>query len=151
MQKLDVMIARMRLLLADVASREAEVHQVIRQCHSQTEKIMSFTLYGESTLDSSLSMMSDVHERLEHSERMLQQLELVRTRLEAELESLQLTKRIEGLRGELSALRAQAEQPQGGAAPADSQGLARRMQELQDEINEASERAARTIGARSRQ
>src|SRR5215208_6918677 len=95
MQKLDVMIARMRLLLADVASREAEVHQVIRQCHSQTEKIMSFTLYGEATLDSSLSMMSDVHERLEHSERMLQQLELVRTRLEAELESLQLTKRIE--------------------------------------------------------
>jgi hypothetical protein len=150
MQKLDVMIARMRLLLADVAAREAEVHQVIRQCHSQTEKIMSFALYGEATLDSSLAMMSDVHERLEHSERMLQQLELVRTRLEAELESLQLTKRIEGLRVELSALRAQADWPEGADVPADSLDLARRMQELQDEINEASERAARTIGERSR-
>ena len=82
MQKLDVMIARMRLLLADVAAREAQVNQVVRQCHAQTEKILTSTLYGEGTIDTTLAMMSDVQERLEYSERMLQQLQLVRTRLE---------------------------------------------------------------------
>ena len=150
MQKLDVMIARMRLLLADVAAREAQVNQVVRQCHAQTEKILTSTLYGEGTIDTPLTMMSDVQERLEYSERMLQQLQLVRTRLEAELESLQLTKRIESLRTELLALRAQADQPEVADPAASASDITRRMNELQEEINEASEHAARTIGARSR-
>ena len=148
MQKLDVMIARMRLLLADVAARESAANQAIRQCELQTEKIMSFTLYGEASLDSTLAMMSDVQERLDQSERTLRQLQLVRTRLEAELESLQLTRRIESLRTELLTLQARDDSPRDtdtDPAPVD---VARRIRELQDEINEASERAARTIGTR---
>jgi DNA repair exonuclease SbcCD ATPase subunit len=148
MQKLDVMIARMRLLLADVSARESEVNQVVRQCNLQTEKILSFTLYGEATLDSTLAMMADVQERLDQSERTLRQLQQVRTRLETELESLQLTRRIESLRSELATL--QARRDRLDAAESDSRPIdvARRIQELQDEINEASERAARTIGTR---
>jgi hypothetical protein len=149
MQKLDVMIARMRLLLADVAARESEANQAVRQCHLQTEKIMSFTLYGEAALDSTLAMMSDVQERLDQSERTLRQLQLVRTRLEAELESLQLTRRIESLRTELVTLQARTDRPGDADLDADASVVARRIQELQDEINEASEHAARTIGARS--
>jgi predicted nucleic acid-binding Zn-ribbon protein len=148
MQKLDVMIARMRLLLADVAARESEANQAVRQFQLQTEKILSFTLYGEATLDSTLAMMSDVQERLDQSERTLRQLQLVRTRLEAELESLQLTRRIESLRSELTTLRARTNRLGTGEANSDATHVARRIQELQDEINAASERAARTIGAR---
>ena len=148
MQKLDVMIARMRLLLADVSARESEVNQVVRQCNLQTERILSFTLYGEATLDSTLAMMTDVQERLDQSERTLRHLQQVRTRLETELESLQLTRRIESLRSELATLQAGGDRVD--AAEADSRPIdvARRIHELQDEINEASERAARTIGAR---
>ena len=148
MQKLDVMIARMRLLLADVSARESEVNQLVRQCNLQTEKILSFTLYGEATLDSTLAMMADVQERLDQSERTLRHLRHVRTRLETELESLQLTRRIESLRSELATLQAGSDRVD--AAEPDSQPIdvARRIHELQDEINEASERAARTIGTR---
>jgi hypothetical protein len=148
MQKLDVMIARMRLLLADVSARESEANQVVRQCNLQTEKILSFTLYGEATLDSTLAMMTDVQERVDQSERTLRQLQHVRMRLEAELESLQLTRRIESLRSELVTLQARSEDQDGGAAESGPADVARRIQELQDEINEASERAARTIGTR---
>lgn len=144
MQKLDEMIARMRLLLADVTARENQLHQLIRQYHAQTEKILSFTLYGDSTLDTTLTMLSDVHDRLGQSEGTLGQLQLVRRRLEAELESLQLTKRIELLRSELTALRAEMSELTGD----DAAHLEQRIQVLQGEINEASERAARTIGPR---
>jgi chromosome segregation ATPase len=148
MQKLDVMIARMRLLLADVSARESEVNQLVRQCNLQTEKILSFTLYGEATLDSTLAMMADVQERLDQSERTLQHLQHVRTRLETELESLQLTRRIESLRSELATLQAGGSRVDSTEADSRPIDVARRIQELQDEINEASERAARTIGAR---
>jgi hypothetical protein len=148
MQKLDVMIARMRLLLADVAARESEANQVVRQCQLQTEKILSFTLYGEATLDSTLAMMADVQERRDQSQRTLRQLELVRTRLEAELESLQLMRRIESLRSELVTLQTRGDEQDSATAGTCSEDVARRIQELQDEINEASERAARTIGTR---
>jgi len=148
MQKLDVMIARMRLLLADVSARESEVNQVVRQCNLQTEKILSFTLYGEATLDSTLAMMADVQERLDQSERTLQHLQHVRTRLETELESLQLTRRIESLRSELATLQAGGSPVDAAAADSRPIDVTRRIHELQDEINEASERAARTIGTR---
>ena len=148
MQKLDVMIARMRLLLADVSARESEVNQVVRQCNLQTEKILSFTLYGEATLDSTLAMMTDVQERLDQSERTLRHLQRVRTRLETELESLQLTRRIETLRSELATLQALGDRVEAAEAAGGPIDVARRIHELQDEINEASERAARTIGTR---
>ena len=148
MQKLDVMIARMRLLLADVSAREAEANQLVRQCNLQTEKILSFTLYGEATLDSTLAMMADVQERLDQSERTLRHLQHVRTRLETELESLQLTRRIETLRSELATLQALGDRVEAAEEAGGPIDVARRIHELQDEINEASERAARTIGAR---
>ncbi len=148
MQKLDVMIARMRLLLADVAARESDANQAIRQCHLQTEKIMSLTLYCAAALDSTLAMMSDVQERRVQCERTLRQLQLVRTRREGEIESLQLTRRVESLRSELVTLQARAEGQEAENPDASPSDVARRIHELQDEINEVSERAARTIGAR---
>ncbi|MFN0073946.1 MAG: hypothetical protein ACKVVP_20900 [Chloroflexota bacterium] len=148
MQKLDVMIARMRLLLADIASRESQLNQLIRQYHAQTEKIMSRTLYGDATVDSTLAMMSDVHERRELAERSRAQLHQLRLRTETELESLQLTRRIEELRIELTSLRERSAQLTGEDATSTRADLSVRMRLVQSEINDASERAAQTIGVR---
>jgi chromosome segregation ATPase len=144
-QKLDATIARLRLLLADVSAREASLDAQRRTCVEQRNKLVTFSLYGESTLDSVLAMMADVEERLAHVEATLRALATVRQRAEVELESLQLTKRVEEAKTLLNEL--QAQQAEAGSADgrAEIQAEIGRLQAL---INEASERAARTIGQR---
>lgn len=153
MQKLDVIIGRMRLLLADVTAREEQLNQLRRQYNAQTEKLLSFTIYGDAALDTTLTMMGDVQDRLDQADRTVKHLLVVRRRLEVELESLQLTRRIESLKTELAELQARVSQlPGADSDPSDvvpSEELQQRIRDLQHEINEASERAARTIGPRS--
>jgi hypothetical protein len=140
MQKIDVMIGRMRLLLADVSTREEQLNQDIHQSENQTKKLLNFTLYGESPLDMSLTMLGEVEDRLELSLKQLKHLKMIRARLESEIESLQLTKRVEQLKVELALLTNQKDQSLRDGTEA------QRILDLQAEINEVSERAARTIG-----
>src|SRR5947209_4568213 len=95
LRKLDLTIARLRLLLADVTAREAAIEDQRRTCREQRDKLITFSLYGDSTLDSVLSMLSDVDERLTQVEATARSLAAIRKRAENELESLQLTKGVE--------------------------------------------------------
>lgn len=139
MQKIDVMIGRMRLLLADVSAREDQLNQTRRQFQTQTNKLLNFTLYGDSPLDTSLTMLAEIDDRLEQSLRQMKYLKLIRDRLETEIESLQLTKRVGELKVELAILTSRTD--------SDNRDV-QRIQSLQSEINEVSERAARSIGNR---
>ncbi len=146
LKKLDVAIARLRLLLADVAAREANLQAQRQTFLEQHEKLIGFSLYGDASLDTVLAMLADVAERLGHVEATLRLLSAVRTRAEAELESLQLTKGIEEAKALLSELQAKQTQPEeegGGALTREE--IAAEIARLQSLINEASERAARTI------
>jgi hypothetical protein len=135
LKKLDLTIARLRLLLADVTARETALEAQRRTYNEQREKLVVFSLYGDSSLDSVLQMLADVSERLEHVEATARSLAAIRRRAESELESLQLTKGIEEAKALLTQLQAQPMQ----------QEVRAEIARLQSLINEASERAAKTI------
>jgi len=145
LKKIDITIARLRLLLAEVSSRERGLEDQRRVCREQQNKLVTFSMYGDSSLDSVLAMLADVQERLTHIEATGQSLAAIRKRAEFELESLQLTKGIEEAKALLRQLQArQAATPESADAPGptDVQAEIARLQAL---INEASERAAQNI------
>jgi hypothetical protein len=145
LKKIDITIARLRLLLADVSSRERGLEDQRRVCREQQNKLVTFCMYGDSSLDSVLTMLADVQERLTHIEATSQSLAAIRKRAEFELESLQLTKGIEEakvLLQELQAKQAAALDGSEALSPAEIQAEIARLQAL---INEASERAAQNI------
>jgi hypothetical protein len=138
LKKIDITIARLRLLLADIASRERGLEDQRRVCREQQNKLVTFSMYGDGSLDSVLAMLADVHERLTHIEATSQSLATIRKRAEFELESLQLTKGIE----EAKALLQQLQARQAATTDAETQAEIARLQAL---IHEASERAAQNI------
>ena len=149
MQTLDAMIARLRLMLADIAAKEARYEGLRQQYREQRNKVVGYTLYSETTLDTSLNLLNDIAERLRDTELTLEHLGLVRRKAESELESLQLTKGVEQAKAELARLqRRQAtatdESSEAGASVDDE------IRRLQNLINEASERAARSLELRQR-
>jgi hypothetical protein len=143
LKKIDLTIARLRLLLADVHAREAGIEDQRRMASEQRAKLVTFSIYGDATLDSVLAMLADVEERLAHFEAMARSLSAVRKRAEIELESLQLTKGIEEAKVLMRELQAQQA---GSLTPDEIQAEIARLQAM---INEASERAAQTIGRRA--
>jgi hypothetical protein len=135
----------MRLLLADIAAKEAQLETLRQQYRDQRTKVIGYTLYSETSLETSLGLMRDIGERLRETESTLEHLALVRRKAESELESLQLTRGVEQAKAELAAL--QLHQGDNGDASTRS-AVADEIRRLQNLINEASERAARTIESR---
>ena len=145
LKKIDLTIARLRLLLADVSARERSLEDQRKTFHDQYNKLITFSMYGDSTLDSVLTMLADVQERLTHIGATVQSLVAIRKRAEIELESLTLTKGIEEAKVLLQQLQARQAAPFDAAdalSPAEIQAEIARLQTL---INEASERAAQNI------
>ena|SRR6266496_2139642 len=152
-QKIDVTIAKLRLLLADMSAKERQYTAVRQQFRDQLRRAVDYSVYGDSSLDGTLSLMGEIQQRIMDAEATLRDLELVRTRAERELESLQLTKRIEGAKTELrKLLDQQAEldraEPSEGGSEILRQELGEQIRQLREQINEASEQAARTLGRR---
>ena len=145
LKKLDLTIARLRLLLADVTAREAALQDQRRTCRDQHDKLITFCMYGDTNLDTVLSMLGDVEERQAGVEATARALAAIRKRAENELESLQLTKGVEEAKVLLSELQARQAEPAdspGALSPAEIQAEIARLQAL---INEASERAAKSL------
>ena len=145
-QTLDVMIARLRLMLADLAAKESSYEALRRQYHEQRKKIISYTLYSETTLDTSLGLLRDLDERLAEANADLDRLSQIRRKAESELESLQLTRGVEQAKAELAKLQQRRETEAVADPQAPSDELEEQIRRLQALINEASDRAARNIG-----
>jgi hypothetical protein len=150
LKKIDLTIARLRLLLADVTAREAAIEEQRRTCREQHNKLVTFSLYGDSSLDSALAMLADVQERLTHVDATAKSLGAIRRRAEHELESLQLTKGIEEAKVLLHQLQAKQATPSDAADALTPDEIQAEIARLQSLINEASERAARNIQSRGR-
>ena len=149
MQKIDVTIAKLRLLLADVLAKEQDLTALRLQFRDQLRKAVDYSVYGDASLSGTLGLMSEIQQRIGSTEAALRDLQLVRARAERELESLQLTKRIEAAKAELRDLLArQVELEQEGALGPAGQELGEQIQQLRQQINEASEQAAKTIDHR---
>ena len=145
LKKIDVTIARLRLLLADVTARETTLQSQRQTFVDQREKLVTFSLYGDSNLDNVLAMLGDVEERLAHVEATSRSLQAIRRRAEAELESLQLTKGIEEAKALVMQLRAKQAEPLGEGEALRTEEIQAEIARLQALINEASERAMKSI------
>jgi hypothetical protein len=145
LKKIDLTIARLRLLLADITAREAGLEEQRRTAREQHNKLVTFSIYGDSSLDSVLSMLEDVDERLDSVEAKARSLQAIRKRAENELESLQLTKGIEEAKVLLLQLQARQAGPVDVADALSPEEIQAEIARLQALINEASERAARNI------
>ena len=145
LKKIDLSIARLRLLLADITAREASLNEQRRTCREQQHKLVTFSLYGDSSLDTVLTMLEDVRERLAAIEAKAESLSAIRTRAENELESLQLTKGIEEAKVVLRQLQARQLAPMDGPDALTPEEIQAEITRLRSMINEASERAARNI------
>lgn len=149
MQKIDVTIAKLRLLLADVTAKEAQYTAVRQQFRDQLRKAVEYSIYGDSSLDGTLGLMAEIQQRITDAEGTLRDLDLIRKRAERELESLTLTRRIEAAKTELQQLlNRQTELEEAGSDGAEREELGAQIRELRQQINEASEQAARTLGRR---
>ncbi len=149
MQKIDVTIAKLRLLLADVMAKEQQLGALRQQFRDQLRKSVEYSIYGDASLDGTLGLMGEIQQRIGESEAALRDLGLVRARAERELESLQLTKRIEEAKTELNDLIArQAELDAEGTLGTAGQELGEQIHRLRQQINEASEQAAKTLDRR---
>ena len=148
-QKIDVTIARLRLLLADVSAKEQQYTGVRQQFRDQLRRAVEYSIYGDSSLEGTLGLMAEIQQRITDTEGTLRDLNLIRTRAERELESLTLTRRIEAAKTELQQLvTRQRVLEQAGTVGPDSAELGAQIRHLRQQINEASEQAARTIGRR---
>jgi hypothetical protein len=149
MQKIDVTIARLRLLLADVTAKEEQYGAMRQQFREQLRRAVEYSVYGDAPLDGTLGLMGEIQQRIAEAEATLRDLKLVRAKAERELESLQLTKRIEAAKKELrDLLERQEELEREGVLGQGGQQLGDRIQRLRQQINEASEQAAKSINAR---
>jgi hypothetical protein len=148
-QKIDVTIAKLRLLLADVTAKEAQYTAVRQQFRNQLRRAVEYGVYGDSSLDGTLGLMAEIQQRITDTEGTLRDLGLIRTRAERELESLTLTRRIEAAKSELQQLvTRQQELEQAGTVGPEGEELGAQIRLLRQQINEASEQAARTLGKR---
>lgn len=145
LKKLDVTIGRLRLLLADISSRETAQRGQRQTFLDQRDALVTFGLYGDSSLDSVLAMLSDVEERVAHAEGLLRSLERIRRRAATELESLELTKKVEEARTLVHQLQARQVADPDSGSPLPREAVEAEIARLQLLIEEASERAARSI------
>ena len=147
--KIDVTIAKLRLLLADVTAKEQQYTTVRQQFRDQLRKAVEYSVYGDSSLEGTLGLMAEIQQRITDAEGTLRDLNLIRTRAERELESLTLTRRIEAAKTELQQLVTRKhELEQAWTLGDDSEQLGVQIRQLRQQINEASEQAARTLGRR---
>ena len=145
MHKLDLNIARLKLLLADVGAKREALAATRRQYQDQIARLVSFAVHEDAGVDRTVAMMMEVDARLQELARQEHYLESIRAKAHYELESLQLTKLIEETRAQLAVLRQRAAQHDDGESdPARIAGEIRRLEEV---IAEASGAAAKSISA----
>jgi len=136
MKELEKTLARLRMLQSEIKARENQLHSLRQLLQGRLSRIPNYTLYGTSDLDSSVSMMEDIAQRMAKLEATLSHLEAIKKRAQEEVESLELVKKVEETKAELLSLQARSQRDE------DTEKEIRRLQRL---IDEASEKAARSI------
>jgi chromosome segregation ATPase len=133
MPEMQKAISNLRILLASIQRKEEELTQLKRQFQRQLNRAPGYAIHGGNSLESALSIMEEIRERLDDNERTLSNLMAIKKRGQDELQALMLTDKIEQAKVELANLRAQDNLDKG------------RIDELMKFIDEASAWAGQAI------
>jgi hypothetical protein len=172
MQELEKRIGLLRLLLADIQSKQSQLSEMEEQYRAQLSRIVEFVVYREGDVANALSLMAEVQGKLDEVVLTKGNLKMVQDRASMELDVLMLTKRVAEARSQLAELEARQQElserlshlPGSEVAAEESAGfdgqmddmsqileevaeVGRQISRLNNLITEASERAARTIQA----
>jgi hypothetical protein len=134
-------------MVAEINAKQSQLENLRRQYREQHQKIVSSSLYSETSLETTLGLLRDVSERQRDVDETLGQLALVRRKAEGELESLQLTRGVDQARAALAELKRRQVDAEDSELPTTDE-LQEEILRLQNLINDASARAARSIERR---
>ena len=115
--QLEQAMATLRLGIAEMRNREEQLDALVSQFQTQLRRLPRQAVYGQTSLDSSLTAMGEIEERLEDAVANRRRLLEIKKTATLELEALELLKRVDEARSQLSELK-QNGTPAGSAGPA---------------------------------
>ena len=134
-------MATLRLGLAEIQNKEAQLDTVISQFRTQLRRFPRQVVYGTTSLDASLTAMGEIEERLADAQVTRRRLLAIKKTAHEELAALELVKQVDEARRSLSDLRRTV----GASAEDDAtQGEIRRLERFIAEYSKRAEQAITT-------
>ena len=137
--QLEKAMANLRMGLADMENKEAQLDAQISQFRQQLRRVPRQAIYGQASLDASLAAMGEIEERLADAEAVRRRLLQIKAAAQQELEALVVLKQVDEARTRLADLkRSRAGDPE----------TASEIRRLEEFIAVNSKRAEQAITAR---
>ena len=137
--QLEKAMANLRIGLAEMENKEAQLDAQISQFRQQLRRVPRQAMYGQASLDTSLAAMGEIEERLADAEAVRRRLLQIKTAAQHELEALMVLKQVDEARTRLAALR---------RSRATDEETATEIRRLEVFIAEGSKRAEQAITER---
>ncbi|MEE8465459.1 MAG: hypothetical protein V3S68_03215 [Dehalococcoidia bacterium] len=103
--QLEQAMATLRLGLAEIRNKEEQLDAQVSQFQTQLRRLPRQVVYGQTPLDASIAAMGEIEERLEDAVANRRRLLEIKKTASRELEALQLLKRVDEARSQLTALK----------------------------------------------
>ena len=115
--QLEQAMATLRLGLAEIHNKEQQLDAQVNQFQTQLRRLPRQVVYGQTSLDASLTAMGEIEERLEDALANRRRLLEIKKTASQELEALQLLKRVDEARTRLADLKENAKPDETDAQP----------------------------------
>lgn len=139
MSQLQQTMATLRLGLAEIRNKEQQLDSMIAQFRTQLRRLPRQVVYGRTPLDSSLSAMGEIEERLADAEAVRRRLLTIKKAALDELAALESVKQVDDAKARLAGLRRRL------ASDGEEEETLAEMRRLQQFIAEHSKRAEAAI------
>ncbi len=126
--QLEQAMATLRLGIAEMRNKEEKLDALVSQFQTQLRRLPRQAVYGQTSLDSSLTAMGEIEERLEDAVANRRRLLEIKKTATMELEALELLKRVDEARSQLADLKKNG--TPAGPAVEDVQSEVRRLEEF---------------------
>ena len=103
--QLEQVMATLRLGIAEMRAKEEQLDAQINQFRTQLRRLPRQVVYGQTSLELSLTAMGEIEERLEDAVANRRRLLAIKDTAIQELEALQLLKRVDEARSKLASLK----------------------------------------------
>jgi hypothetical protein len=103
--QLETAMANLRIGLAEMENKEAQLDAQISQFRQQLRRVPRQAIYGQASLDTSLAAMGEIEERLADAEGVRRRLLQIKASASQELEALIVLKQVDEARTKLAGLR----------------------------------------------
>ena len=103
--QLEQAMATLRLGIAEMRNKEEQLDAVVSQFQTQLRRLPRQAIYGQTPLDSSLTAMGEIEERLDDAVANRRRLLEIKKAAILELEALELLKRVDEARSQLADLK----------------------------------------------